>query len=389
MLQEFETYLLETQKISKSNREQCMRVMKKLTEGKGIKHKNKPDEFFCKGRCISLGDDLEQLKREANAWLPHQKADPACLDHGHGWALNHPIARFIDFKNWKMRLVTRTAGAAGAARETRDVTAESDTSSSPSAEVVHELDSDSDSDEEEDAGEKGENDRTNHTNAHINTRSTPPASSTTQTTHTTHNAHNAHMALVVGAASSGADRSDEMVAVGEAVSAMDIDVYDDDFMAGEDAGGGRLTLYGDGADVPYNPPMATEFERLARTCYMNLTLCKYLKRKNMHNSAHSQMKKAIRDFYVANPSHLEPTGLTVGTFSVDHVIPENLGGLNHVANFHLMPPGVNSHFRDTWTAAKLRYVGHYAAKGALSLHKFFHRDQYTYDFSKFNPLHSF
>ena len=356
MLQEFETYLLETQNISKSNREACMRVVKKLSKGTGIKHKNKPDEVFCKERRICLEDDLEQLRLEAKFWLPYQKSDPTCLDRGHGWALNHPIARLIDFKNWKMRPVTTSCPLAS-----------SDAVPTVGARIFVAA--------MEAAMEEKNERRTDQTNAHSNTQ---PTAHTNPTTHTN------PTALVVGAASSGADRSEEIAAVGDAV--MDIDFCDD-----EEAGAGSrgtLTLYGDGADVPYNPPMATEFQRLARTCYMNLSLSKYLKRKNMHNSAHPQMKKTVRDFYVANPAILEPTGLTIGTFSVDHVIPENLGGLNHVANFHLMPPGVNSHFRDTWTAAKIRYIGTYAARGALSLHKFFHRDQYTYDFSKFNPHHS-
>ena len=33
----------------------------------------------------------------AREWLPYQGAD--CLDKGHGWALNHPIQKLIEYKN--------------------------------------------------------------------------------------------------------------------------------------------------------------------------------------------------------------------------------------------------------------------------------------------------
>ncbi len=56
---------------------------------------------------------------------------------------------------------------------------------------------------------------------------------------------------------------------------------------------------------------------------------------------------------------LRDAGMTVEAFSVDHVEPEAHGGPDVLENFHLMPPGANSHFKDkSWTDKEKRaYVG--------------------------------
>lgn len=84
--------------ISPSNAKRCMNVVLPLITGMGVTHKNKPGETFLKGRCVKPCDDLEALRKQAAEWLPY-KNGPGCLDGGHGWALNHPLQKLIDFKN--------------------------------------------------------------------------------------------------------------------------------------------------------------------------------------------------------------------------------------------------------------------------------------------------
>ena len=84
--------------ISPTNLKSCMNVILRLITGMGVKHEKKPGETFLKGHCVKPGDDLEALRKQAAAWLPYNKG-PDCLDGGHGWALNHPLQKLIDFKN--------------------------------------------------------------------------------------------------------------------------------------------------------------------------------------------------------------------------------------------------------------------------------------------------
>ena len=83
-------------RISKSNRKACMCVITKLTSGKGITHRSKPGETFLKGHILGPLDDLVKIKEMASEWLPHRGTD--CLDKGHGWALNHPLQKLMDYK---------------------------------------------------------------------------------------------------------------------------------------------------------------------------------------------------------------------------------------------------------------------------------------------------
>ena len=81
----FEHYLVEGQRLSDTNVKDCVRVVKKLITGNGIVHKNKPGESFYEGHHVTPADDLQALKDEANAWLPHLKSlGEKCLDKGHG-----------------------------------------------------------------------------------------------------------------------------------------------------------------------------------------------------------------------------------------------------------------------------------------------------------------
>ena len=91
---------LET-RVTERNRQRCMRVILNLITGKGETHKAKPGEAFLKGHAVTPSDDLDDLKRRAQEWLPSKKG-PNCLDKGHGWALNHPIQKLIEYKNYLM-----------------------------------------------------------------------------------------------------------------------------------------------------------------------------------------------------------------------------------------------------------------------------------------------
>jgi hypothetical protein len=88
---------LRTTGISKSNLAACLRVIKKLVTGKGVTHRNKPGDVFLLGYKVTLQDDLEALRKAANAWLPYRKG-VGCLDKGHGWALNHPLKKLAMYK---------------------------------------------------------------------------------------------------------------------------------------------------------------------------------------------------------------------------------------------------------------------------------------------------
>eukprot|EP00966_Prymnesium_polylepis_P072855 1691836-Prymnesium_polylepis.2 len=83
-------------KVSDTNRKNCIRVLKKLTTGEGIKHKNKPGEVFMKGYRLDIEDDLVAMRLVAKVWLPY--SGPFKLDKGNGWALNHPLSWFQKYK---------------------------------------------------------------------------------------------------------------------------------------------------------------------------------------------------------------------------------------------------------------------------------------------------
>ena len=81
---------------SESNKKACMRVILKLISGEGVSHKAKPGEIFLKNRPVTPSDNIEELRVLASEWLPYNGSD--ALDKGHGWALNHPLQKLINFK---------------------------------------------------------------------------------------------------------------------------------------------------------------------------------------------------------------------------------------------------------------------------------------------------
>ena len=338
LLQQFEAFLV-AKGLSDSNREKCARVVKKLVNGNGIKHKNRPGSKFCEGRRVTLDDDLEKLRLEAKRWLPYQKNQPNCLDGGHGWALNHPLARLRDFQRSRA-----TASVATAA-----------TTTTTSATAVHDLSSDDDDDDDEEEEEEEEPERKSAATAATTTAMVMRADEATKAV--------ASMELVEDDGGDGGDGGDDIT-----MSEM----------------GGMMVMH---ATTNYKYVWPKAHEQFARTCHMNRKLCAHLKKKGVLHKAHPQMKAFIGRFFNENPDQLDGTGLTLGGFAVDHVVAKNGEGIDHVVNFHLMPSGVNSHFGDNWNSEKRRYVGDLAAKPALGLHAYFKRGQYEFDFSSFKPMH--
>jgi hypothetical protein len=84
--------------VSASNTTKCMAVICRLASGTGVKHASKPDETFLSGKQLTPRDDLEKIREQAAMWLPYQKGNPHCIDKGHGWALNHPIQKLINYQ---------------------------------------------------------------------------------------------------------------------------------------------------------------------------------------------------------------------------------------------------------------------------------------------------
>ena len=98
VLMEFEKYL--STRVEAKNSARVLPPIRKLLCGAGVTHKNASGAFF-KGRALTLDDSIELVRQEAAKWLPYRASDPNILDHGHGWALNHPIQWFSNFKYFR------------------------------------------------------------------------------------------------------------------------------------------------------------------------------------------------------------------------------------------------------------------------------------------------
>ena len=96
-LSAFREWCASSASLSEANTKSVVRVVKKLVSGEGVAHSGKPGETFYEGVKVSLEHDLEKVQKEAAEWLPYKGND--AIDKGHGWALNHPIQKMIDYKN--------------------------------------------------------------------------------------------------------------------------------------------------------------------------------------------------------------------------------------------------------------------------------------------------
>jgi hypothetical protein len=101
-------------------------------------------------------------------------------------------------------------------------------------------------------------------------------------------------------------------------------------------------------------PIPTQAQQMLRCCALNMNLVDMCQTK-FNDRQFDQ--SAIRKWFTDKPERLEGTGLTVGDFSVDHVVPSCLGGISYVYNYALVPTRVNSKFRERFDAFKRAYLG--------------------------------
>jgi hypothetical protein len=97
-LDAFHEWCTSSASLSEANTKSVVRVVKKLVSGEGVAHSGKPGETFYEGVKVSLEHELEKMQKEAAEWLPYKGND--AVDKGHGYALNHPIQKMIDYKNY-------------------------------------------------------------------------------------------------------------------------------------------------------------------------------------------------------------------------------------------------------------------------------------------------
>lgn len=91
-------------------------------------------------------------------------------------------------------------------------------------------------------------------------------------------------------------------------------------------------------------------------------LRRHLRKKKMLTMSNSRVHTEVKWWLRHTPEGREVIAacdVDPDAFDVDHVWPVILGGPDVVENYHIMPSGVNSHFRDLpWNAPeKARYVG--------------------------------
>ena len=77
--------------LSGRNIKNCVRVIKSLVEGKGVKSKNAVGVFM-EGEKLTLAHDIYKVKQDAKQWLPDKK------DKSNGWVIKHPLQKLIFFK---------------------------------------------------------------------------------------------------------------------------------------------------------------------------------------------------------------------------------------------------------------------------------------------------
>jgi hypothetical protein len=101
-------------------------------------------------------------------------------------------------------------------------------------------------------------------------------------------------------------------------------------------------------------PIPTRAQQMMRCCALNTELVDMCQMK-FNDRQFDQ--SVIRKWFTDKPERLEGTGLTIGEFSVDHVVPSCLGGISYVYNCALVPIRVNSKFRERFDAFKRAYLG--------------------------------
>jgi hypothetical protein len=83
--------------LSVDNFKKCMKVIRRLVYGHGVKHASRTDVFMG-GTPLLPSHDLEAIRLRANKWLPYTRKTGR-VDKSGGWTLNHPIAKLKRFKD--------------------------------------------------------------------------------------------------------------------------------------------------------------------------------------------------------------------------------------------------------------------------------------------------
>lgn len=100
VLNKFDEFLVDHNKISEQNRRNVMRQVTKLANGEGIRYDSpkygwKPDQFFMKGQKITLLSDFVELMDKGQ-----ECEDCWGRDHGNGWLLSHPLKKLLLFQQF-------------------------------------------------------------------------------------------------------------------------------------------------------------------------------------------------------------------------------------------------------------------------------------------------
>jgi hypothetical protein len=136
----------------------------------------------------------------------------------------------------------------------------------------------------------------------------------------------------------------------------------------------------DDADEDDRFPQPSTSEQVMRICAMNPKLLAAMKGK-FHQRPIPNGE--ILAWYQEHPGELTGTGLDTKTVSVDHIVPQNIGGFSHVFNYCLIPRRVNSKFGDRFDTYKRKYIGKQAVEIALGFSRWA-RDRSDVDLFKFN-----
>lgn len=62
---------------------------------------------------------------------------------------------------------------------------------------------------------------------------------------------------------------------------------------------------------------------------------------------------------------LGESGLDLGGYEIDHIVPRSLGGIDHPHNYAIVPRNLNRQWRGDWTADKRAELGRDTVRQAL------------------------
>ena len=107
----------------------------------------------------------------------------------------------------------------------------------------------------------------------------------------------------------------------------------------------------------WTPPTADV--QIMRYAALNTSLAKFLKERGVYNVAGKPHWACIREWVATDQGHAALRSAALDPLSVhlDHVVPDNLGGVSCLFNCVFMPGSANSHFGCFFTPEKHAFVG--------------------------------